>query len=291
MDETTRPELKSLISTTGSHVSPNPPNGQPTGLGESLQLSSPSWLRRVGLTVPLLLIPIAYTSSERCFHFVANSIRCRPWTTTQDHGAFSCRTRINTRLSRVPIASQTTASALQNILTMGWIGNWAIGVIAVWSLSPLGGQAALRSLRLQQNPTFTEIPATYYLGNNRSKIREYYRIGVDVFQGASSKGHRDLWGNVRIAFLELLPGYNGDDPNAWISVPEDEIVPYASLIGLQIRGGSFERPGNSTMTVHFHYQTLSCGEAFSGSEWVRNGSKVLWYHNTSSSIPLSTIQG
>ncbi|KAL5610174.1 hypothetical protein FOVSG1_004855 [Fusarium oxysporum f. sp. vasinfectum] len=79
------------------------------------------------------------------------------------------------------LTSQTTASALKNILTMGWIGNWAIGVIAVWSPSPLGGQAALRSLRLQQNPTFTEIPATYYPGKNRSKIYEYYRIGADVF--------------------------------------------------------------------------------------------------------------
>ncbi|KAH7178754.1 hypothetical protein DER46DRAFT_622310 [Fusarium sp. MPI-SDFR-AT-0072] len=170
MGETIRSELKSFISTTGSHISLNPPNGQPTGLGESLQQSPPSWLRRVGLT---------------------------------------------------------------------------------------------------QNPTFTEIPAAYYLGNNRSKIHEYYRTGADVFQGVSGaqslisdmrtvlsasfstqdvrvshantitsrKGRRDLWGNVRIPFLELLPGYNGDDPNAWISVPEDEIA--------------------------------------------------LWYHNTSSSIPLS----
>ncbi|KAI1028705.1 hypothetical protein LB503_002605 [Fusarium chuoi] len=232
------------------------------------------------------------------------------------------------------LTSQTTASALKNILTMGWIGNWAIVVIAVWSLSPLGGQAALRSLSLQQNPTFTEIPATYYLGINKSTIHQFYRDGAGVFQGASGaqslitdmrtvlsasfltqdvrvshantssarynetiaglggkweasrKGRRDLWGNVRIPFLELLPAYDNADPNDWISVPDDEVVPYASLIGLPIRGGSFERPGNSTMTVQFHYQTLSCGEAFNGSEWVRNGSKALWYHNTSSSVPL-----
>jgi hypothetical protein len=40
------------------------------------------------------------------------------------------------------------------------------------------------------------------------------------------------------------------------------------------------------MTVQFHYQTLSCGKAFNGSEWVRNGSTALWYHNTSLSVPL-----
>ncbi|KAF5562976.1 hypothetical protein FPHYL_5401 [Fusarium phyllophilum] len=198
---------------------------------------------------------------------------------------------------------------------MGWIGNWAIGVIAVWSLSPLGGQAALRSLRLHQNPTFAEIPATYYLGNNRSIIYQFYRNGAEVFQGSSGAqsfisdmrtvlSASFLTQDVRVShantssprYNETITGvggkweasrYDSDDPNAWISVPEDEVVPYASLIGLPIRDGSFERLGNLTMPFQFHYQTLSCGEAFDGSEWVRNGSKALWYHNTSSSILLS----
>ncbi|TVY76684.1 hypothetical protein Focb16_v007936 [Fusarium oxysporum f. sp. cubense] len=182
---------------------------------------------------------------------------------------------------------------------------------------------------------FTELPATYYLGNNKSEIYQYYRSGASVFIGASAeqsmisdmrtvltasfstqdvlvshantssphyndiitdlggkweascRGRRDLWRNIRIPFLELLPAYDASDPHTWISVPEDEIVPYASLIGLPIRGGSFERPGNSTMAVHFHYQTLSCGKAFNGSEWVRSGSMAPWSHNTSSSVPLS----
>lgn len=80
--------------------------------------------------------------------------------------------------------------------------------------------------------------------------------------------------------------YRSDDPNAWIPVPKDEIVPYASLIGLPIRNGSFERPGNSTMIVHFHYMTLSCGRTFNGSEWVSNGSTALTLHNTSLNVPL-----
>ncbi|SCO80939.1 uncharacterized protein FRV6_05152 [Fusarium oxysporum] len=299
MDETTRLELKSLISATGSRISGNASILHSAGVGESLRQSSPSWLRRVGLAVLLLLIPIAYAALE----FL--------------------------------LTSQTTASALKNILTMGWIGSWAICVIAVWSLSPLGGQAALRSLGLQQNPMFTELPATYYLGNNKSEIYQYYRSGASVFIGpsaeqsmisdmrtvlsasfstqdvlvshantssphyndiitdlggkweASCRGCRGLWRNIRIPFLELLPAYDASDPHTWISVPEDEIVPYASLIGLPIRGSSFERLGNSTMAVHFHYQTLSRGKAFNGSEWVRSGSMALWSHNTSSSVPLS----
>ncbi|EWZ46413.1 hypothetical protein FOZG_02560 [Fusarium oxysporum Fo47] len=268
MDETTRLELKSLSSATGSRISGNASILHSAGVGESLRQSSPSWLRRVGLAVLLLLIPIAYAALGS-MEFL--------------------------------LTSQTTASALKNILTMGWIGSWVICVIAVWSLSPLGGQAALRSLGLQQNPMFTELSVTYYLGNNRSEIYQYYRSGASVFIGASAeqsmisdmrtvlsasfstqdvlvshantssphyndiitdlggkweasrRGRRDLWRNIRIPFLELLPAYDASDPHTWISVPEYEIVPYASLIGLPIRGGSFERPGNSTMAVHFHY--------------------------------------
>ncbi|KAM0380069.1 hypothetical protein ACHAPZ_000275 [Fusarium culmorum] len=181
------------------------------------------------------------------------------------------------------LTSQTTASALKNAMTMGWIGSWAILVLIVWSLSPLGGQAALRSLHRQQSPISTKTPAAYFLGNNESEIQTYYFNGAVVFQGASShasyisdmrttlavsfskkdtlvshansssphynetitglggkreasrSGRRDLWRNVRIPFIELLPGYRSDDPHAWIPVSDDEIVPYASLIGLPIR--------------------------------------------------------
>ncbi|EMT74579.1 hypothetical protein FOC4_g10000702 [Fusarium odoratissimum] len=364
MDETTPLGLKSLISATGSRIPENASILHSAGVGESLRQSSPSWLRRVGLAVLLLLIPIAYavllammvslhgkkqsSFGDTVLEVLSVASTLRPILFAVVLGpllksiALFCVERGSALgslefllLKAVLLTSQTTASALKNILTTGWIGSWAICVIAVWSLSPLGGQATLRSLGLQQNPMFTELPATYYLGNNKSEIYQYYRSGASVFIGASAeqsmisdmrtvlsasfstqdvlvshantssshyndiiadlggkweascRGRGDLWRNIRIPFLELLPAYDASDPHTWISVPEDEIVPYASLIGLPIRGGSFERPGNSTMAVHFHYQTLSCGKAFNGSEWVRSGSMAPWSHNTSSSVPLS----
>ncbi|KAF5983149.1 hypothetical protein FBULB1_3938 [Fusarium bulbicola] len=333
MDETTRLELKSLISGTGSRVSGNASTLHSAGTGESLRQSSPSWSRRVGLAVLLLLVPIAYSVILALMAYLHGkkqssfgntvlevlSVASTLWPILfaavlgpllKTMALFRAERGSTLGSLEFLLTSQTTASALKNILTMGWIGSWAIGVIAIWSPSPLGGQAALRSLGLQQNPISTKTPATYYLGNNRSQIYPYYRDGASVFFGASAgtslisdmriilstsfstqdilvshantssphyndtiadlggkweasrSGRRDLWRNVRIPFLELLPGYDGDDPHACVSVPEDEIVPYASLIGLPIRGGSFERPGNSSMTAHFHYQTLSCGNAF-----------------------------
>ncbi|RBA13636.1 hypothetical protein FPRO05_02429 [Fusarium proliferatum] len=337
MDETARLELRSLISSTASRESGKTPVLHSSGVGEPLRRSSSSWSRRVGLAVLLLIIPIAYSvilAMMAHLHWKKQSsfgdtlLEVLSVASTLWPILFAAvlgpllksialfRAERGSKLGSLEflLTSQTTASALKNILAMGWIGSWAIGVIAIWSLSPLG--------------------ATYYLGNNRSQVFQYYRAGASVFFGASAaaslisdmrtilstsfstqdilvshantssphynetitdlggkweasrSGRRDLWRNVRIPFLELLPGYDSDDPHAWVSVPLDEIVPYASLIGLPIRGGSFERPGNSSMAVHFSYQTLSCGNAFNGSEWVRNGSTALWYHNTSASVPL-----
>ncbi|KAF5229748.1 hypothetical protein FANTH_14085 [Fusarium anthophilum] len=331
MDETTRLELKSLISGTGSRVSGNASTLHSAGIGESLRQSSPSWSRRVGLAVLLLLIPIAYSvilalmaylHGKKQSSFGDTVLEVLSVASTLWPILFAAvlgpllktmalfRAERGSTLGSIEflLTSQTTASALKNILTMGWIGSWAIGVIAIWSLSPLGGQAALRSLGLQQNPISTKTPATYYLGNNRSQIFPYYRDGASVFFGASAGTSliSDMRTILSTSFstqdilvshantssphyndtIADLGGYNGEDPHAWVSVPEDEIVPYASLIGLPIRGGSFERPGNSSMTAHFHYQTLSCGNAFNGSEWVRNDSTALWYHDTKSSVPL-----
>ncbi|KAF5633633.1 uncharacterized protein FTJAE_7058 [Fusarium tjaetaba] len=338
MDKTARLELKSLISATGSRVSGNASLLHSAGVGESLQHASPSWSRRVGLAILLLLIPIvysvilammAYLHGKKQSSFGDTVLEVLSVASTLWPILFAAvlgpllksialfRAERGSRLGSLEflLTSQTTASALKNILTMGWIGSWAIGVIAIWSLSPLGGQAALRSLGLQRNPISTKTPATYYLGNNRSLVHLYYRTGAGVFQGGvderylltdmrtvlsassltqdESEKHlaKDVWiygDTFGFLFWNSCQDTTAmTQMHAWISVPEDEVVPYASLIGLPIRGGSFEGPGNSTMTVHFHYQTLSCGEAFDGSEWVRNGSKALWLHEPSSSIPFS----
>ncbi|KAF5702610.1 hypothetical protein FGLOB1_9500 [Fusarium globosum] len=325
MDETTRLELRSLISSTASRAPGKTPVLHSAGVGEPLRQSSPSWSRRVGLAVLLLLIPIAYSAhlhGKKQSSFGDTVLEVLSVASTLWPILFAAvlgpllksialfRAEKGSRLGSLEflLTSQTTASALKNILTMGWIGSWAIGVIAIWSLSPLGGQAALRSLGLQPNPISTKTPVTYYLGNNRSQVFQYYRAGATVFFGASAGASliSDMRTILSTSFstqdvlvshantssphynetITDLGGYDSDNPHAWVSVPQDEIVPYASLIGLPIRGGSFERPGNSSMTVHFHYQTLSCGNAFNGSEWVRNSSIVLWYHNTSSSVPL-----
>lgn len=229
------------------------------------------------------------------------------------------------------LTSQTTVAAFKNLFMLRHIRIWTISVALLWCLSPLGGQAAVRSLHLEPNSEVSEVPALYYMGSNISDYNFFFNSTTSgiagVFTGASAQnsliadyrsailasfsrpdilvshangssdgfddaiasvggaiqaarlGQRDLWRNVRIPFLELLPGYNADDPSSWVPVSSDMVVPYASLIGIPIRGGTFNRPGNSTLTVQAHYQTLSCKPGFNGTLWVNGSSTHLVYHS------------
>ncbi|RGP73563.1 hypothetical protein FLONG3_6300 [Fusarium longipes] len=100
---------------------------------------------------------------------------------------------------------------------------------------------------------------------------------------AARLGRQDIWHNVRIPFMEYLPGYDAENPTFWTSVPDDEVVPLSSFIGVPIRGGSLPRAGNSSMMLQSRYQILECGDGFNGTDWVLaegNNSKI-YFHWTS----------
>lgn len=239
--------------------------------------------------------------------------------------------------------SQTTISALINFVTFGYTYAWTFGIVFIWCLSPLGGQAALRSIDVFPSSTTTQIPAMHYLGSNISDMNPLYlpSSGGDrgIFMGGDAQedsifnlrnmvasvfstpdvlvshangssdgfdtavetlggkwqaarlGQRDLWSNVRVPFLELLPHYDSERPDSWVEVPTDMVVSYASFIGIAIRGGSTSRAGNSTMIVRSNYMTLSCGLDFNGSTWLTPTAQKLYFHRNRTKPLTSQYEG
>ncbi|KJZ75452.1 hypothetical protein HIM_05148 [Hirsutella minnesotensis 3608] len=322
----------------------------------SLRQSAPSWFWRMGIPSLLLAVPLAYivliimllvlNTKERS-SFGDNVLEVLRVASTiwpisfaavvgpflKSAALYSAENGSTLGSLEFLLTSQTSVAALKNLFIIRHIRVWTIAIVVVWCLSPLGGQAATRSLSLEQKSINSTLPAIHYLGGNVSDMNVFYSgIGFEYvpFSGASIQntiisdmksaivasfytiyalashsngssrrfetivqalggpqqaarlGQRDLWRNVRIPFIELLPGYNATERDAWVAVPSDQVAPYASLIGLPIRGGSFPRAGNSTMIVKTHYQTLSCGKDFNGTEWHKAGSTRLLYHNTTS---------
>jgi hypothetical protein len=194
--------------------------------------------------------------------------------------------------------SQTLVTTLRGCFTFRIMSFWPVILIVVWSLSPAGGQGALRAIQLQENTTMTGYPLSSYPSNNlitfrnatfgygdagaRSLINQYHALGWAVFsaqdinllhangssnnfedavQRASGSAEavrmtqRDLWRNVRIPFLHLLPGF-GSENDEWIEIHPETIPAYSSLIGVPIRGFPSAASGNITFTIQTNYQTL-----------------------------------
>ncbi|UZP42778.1 hypothetical protein NXS19_010594 [Fusarium pseudograminearum] len=60
------------------------------------------------------------------------------------------------------LTSQTTVAAVKNLFAFRHIHIWTIGIIAIWTFSPLGGQAAVRSLYLQPSTHTEKLNAVHY---------------------------------------------------------------------------------------------------------------------------------
>ncbi|KAJ4404723.1 hypothetical protein N0V91_005671 [Didymella pomorum] len=101
----------------------------------------------------------------------------------------------------------------------------------------------------------------------------------------------DVWGNVRMPYLEKLPGYNAEEPYAWVGVPTNEITVFESLVGVPVRGIPDNLVGNASFTVSAAYATLKCAEWQNTSLWLREyyGNYDESVLNTTTTFPISAI--
>lgn len=199
--------------------------------------------------------------------------------------------------------SQTLVSTLKACVNFRCLGLWTLLLILVWSLSPAGGQAVLRSMTLEQHVENTTYPLMYHptqeigipfltsmwgSGSGQSQLAGIVRMamgaaisapnaaailvngsnanferGVERLGGVANviaAAKTDVWGNVRMPYLERLPGYNAETPHTWVDVPTDETTVFESLIGVPVRGIPDNLVGNASFTVSAAYTTLKVSQ-------------------------------
>ncbi|PTD08740.1 hypothetical protein FCULG_00010900 [Fusarium culmorum] len=328
----------------------------------TLREVSPSWWWRVGAAATLLAVPAAYLvllgivahlSGKKQSSFGDNTLEVLQLASTlwpisfvavvgpflKSLALYAAERGSTLGSLEFLLTSQTTIAAVKNIFSFRHIHMWTIGIVVIWSLSPLGGQAAVRSLALQSPKHTEKIKAGHYFSqtpirticelarsdNNLNKCENAFgnpkglitndlpgfrravntafsrtdvrlshpNVSTDDYDdvieqlgGASQAarlGKQDIWGNVRIPFMEFLPGYDGQNPESWTKVPPDKYVPYSSFVGVPIRGGSPPGAvGNLSMILYTRYQTLSCGDVFNGTAWLKRNSSEspIIFHQT-----------
>jgi hypothetical protein len=140
----------------------------------------------------------------------------------------------------------------------------SVALVVLWAFNPLGSQASLRGIYLQDSLGHGTGQITYYNHNlttqlemtlfvkatTRSKptVRAIYSAALyDITSGIQYVNHTtpaasstiallggdqaagiqsalDLWGNLRIPALEYLPDYNAEQPDRWLQVPWTESI-------------------------------------------------------------------
>jgi hypothetical protein len=154
-----------------------------------------------------------------------------------------------------------------------------LGLILLWLLSPVGGQAVLRILSTTLTQGMSSSATMNYL-NTRQQVYaglptfdSWYPGFAGIFTAsllaptAVKTGPVDLWGNIKIPYFSGLSNVT-EDVNGWKQVPQTNYTPsYSSIFGIPISGIP---AGNSTFNVQSTYVDLTCSNRTSNRTRILN---------------------
>jgi hypothetical protein len=175
------------------------------------------------------------------------------------------------------MGSRTVGSAVVTLAQMGRLNLGVLGLLALWAISPLGGQAFLRILSVEPRIESEPAEVSYFDTNAVAKIN--YKFFTDdsfpthqslmttiyraliIGPGSSKEAPMDLWGNVKTPFLQEVGGSDEE----WVAVRKDGVegisgIPYASLLGvpLGLPPSSSFASGNVSFLLESSYVDLQC---------------------------------
>lgn len=143
-----------------------------------------------------------------------------------------------------------------------------VSLVLLWALSPAGGQASLRLLGTQMQPTSTTQDISYLNPESASILGS----GADTFSTlgfytnalylsalftppAGQASAVDTWSNVKIPTIEKLESTRKSDVDGWYAVPPEN-ASYSSLVGIPIDGT--RKSGYYNFFVESLYMVFDC---------------------------------
>jgi hypothetical protein len=171
------------------------------------------------------------------------------------------------------VGSRTLGSTITTHYQLKSFNTLGLGLLILWSISPIGGQAVLRvqstNSKLKATPatfnyfntdTASQVTVTYATGPDNAgdvdawftRIASLYTatlLGTETFKD----NPLDLWGNVKIPFLS---SYNGSLDDSWSKLPDNSsLFYYSALAGIPIS----EIPlGTTIFSIESSYMETQC---------------------------------
>ncbi|KAI9714948.1 MAG: hypothetical protein M1812_006261 [Candelaria pacifica] len=135
-------------------------------------------------------------------------------------------------------------------------------IVALWALSPIGGQASLRVVTV--GSSVVEHPASFQylsidsnwtlIGDAAQESLATNSLFISSLASPLRTASIDIWGNLKIPMLEALNDSQASANDGWLSVPAN--ATYAALIGLPI--SALASKVNSTFNLETSYWSLDC---------------------------------
>jgi hypothetical protein len=143
-------------------------------------------------------------------------------------------------------------------------------LLAIWAVSPLGGQASIRQMTLgtrleTHNATFRYMSYNGDLVGFQSSTRDsQYGIVSAVFgsvllaSNASKSSSIDPWGNVKIPKIEHFEDNYSADKEGWFDTRHANASTYASLVGVPFTGAENISSMEYNFNMHVPYMQVHC---------------------------------
>lgn len=169
--------------------------------------------------------------------------------------------------------SQNLLAAFERAVLLPGLGVLSFVVVLLWALSPLGGQSSLRILS-RGDASIYNTSGIYYFNSTgdgsggtflgASALSSGGRTLTGIVQAALISIERvkgnDLWGNVKIPFLDQVPSYPAEsDGNGWYGFSENNYsAPYSALTGVVVSG--LQNGLDTNFSLESSYFNLTCLE-------------------------------
>jgi hypothetical protein len=172
------------------------------------------------------------------------------------------------------MGSRTVASAFTTQLQLRSFNMIGLGMIMVWSLSPIGGQSILHILFTPQQATSILSNVSYVNSRQQSYSSPTGSFASQWFNSlaieigsmliapvAVKESTMDLWGNVKIPFhSSVIASGIPPDNEGWVRISSmnataNRNLVWSSLFGIPVTGINF---GNTTFNIESTHMELTC---------------------------------
>lgn len=157
------------------------------------------------------------------------------------------------------MGSRTLGSTFLTQFELRAFNALSLTLLLAWIFSPLGGQSLLRLLELQSPPvdssiTYYDVEFPTYLvkENVKNSVGDSTYVTALLTPDLIRNDTMDIWGNVKIPFLE---SYGVPNDSEWQHITPGQNLEYSALVGIPIANIS---TGNTTFAIESSYVHLEC---------------------------------